>query len=155
MDVTPTMAARCAIGSFAEEFDGRDINSLFSGRASESRWNAERDALLYFNGVFLQCVRKANWKLHVSIYNTPLYVQAPAEGRFSMWLPDPQLYNLADDPGENYDVAKKYPDIVRDLLSRAEQMMENFPPDIREAFVAMKAKPFQPGAKYGPNPYKP
>ncbi len=155
MDVTPTMAARCGITSPTEPFDGRDIANLLTSHITDDRWNAERDALLYFNNVYLQCIRQANWKLHISAFNTPVYVQAPAEGRFSMWLPEPQLYDLAEDPGENYDLAKKHPDKVRDLLARANAMIEGFPSDIREAYAQMKTRPFEPGPKYGPNPYKP
>src|SRR5262249_42952310 len=150
MDVTPTMAARCGITELAAPFDGRDINPLLNGRIATSKWDAEREALLYFNGVYLQCIRKANWKLHVSAFNVPVYAQQPPGGRSSNWLPDPQLYNLAEDPGENYDLSPKHPEIVRDLLSRAERLMEGFPPDIREALTAMKANPFKP-AGYGPN----
>ena len=155
MDVTPTMAARCGIRSPDEPFDGRDIAPLLSGRIADSQWNQQRDVLLYFTENDLQCVRKANWKLHVSVYNTPLYVQRPAEGRFSMWLPQPQLYDLSVDPGENYDVADRRPEIVRELLARADEMIQGFPPEIRAAYAAMKAKPFKPGTQYGPNPYKP
>ncbi len=155
MDVTPTMAKRCGVTNTAA-FDGCDIHPLLNGRAADAAWNQQREALLYFNGWNLQCVRKGNWKLHVSAFNTPLYAQRPEEGRVSLWLPDPQLFDLAADPGENYDLSLKHPEIVRDLLAHAERLMAGFPAEARDAYAAMKKRPFEPSIKRGgPNPYKP
>ena len=38
-----------------------------------------------------------------------------------------ELYDLANDPAESYDVAPEHPDIVRDLQARIERLIAGFP----------------------------
>jgi hypothetical protein len=51
----------------------------------------------------------------------------------------PQLYDVTRDPGENYSVAERHPDVVRDMQARLQRARETFapfkrgvPPFIRE-----------------------
>ena len=39
--------------------------------------------------------------------------------------PQPQLYNLANDPGEQHDVAGEYPDKVRSMLAELQQIRDS------------------------------
>jgi arylsulfatase A-like enzyme len=39
--------------------------------------------------------------------------------------PEPQLYNISQDPGEKNDLAAQYPDRVRDMLARLEEIRKS------------------------------
>jgi hypothetical protein len=58
----------------------------------------------YFNGTRIHGVRAGSWKLH-------LYARAPAMLRRANTrkMDPPELYNLDEDPGERFNVAKENP----------------------------------------------
>ncbi len=135
MDLVPTVARLCGAELPAKPVDGIDIWPMLSGQRNE----IEREALLYFDNVHLQCARLGKWKLHVSRYNVMVYNPAPAAGRVNLPL-TPELYNLIDDPDESYDVAKENPKVVEEILERVERLMVGFPEPIRTAYADTKAR---------------
>jgi arylsulfatase len=140
MDVFPTLAGLCGAPSPANAWDGVDIWPLLTGRQR----SLEREALLMFDDIHLQCARWKQWKLHVARYNTAVYTPAPAGGRVSLPLAAPELYNLETDPDESFDVAPENPGIVKEMLARIEKVMEGMPEGIRRDYQQTKSRPASP-----------
>jgi arylsulfatase len=128
LDVMPTLA-RLA-GATAPRSDGIDIWPLMAGQASE----LERDLLLYFDGINLQCARMGPWKLHVSRQNSFAWTPDPPGGRMNLPLPRPELYDLESDPEESSDVAEDNPEIVAQIRARMEEMLLTFPENVIAAW---------------------
>ena len=136
MDILPTVARLCDAPLPKNPLDGIDIWPLISGQKSE----LEREALLYFDNVHVQCARWKQWKLHLARYNTFAYSPAPAGGRVNLPLRNPELYDLVLDPDESYDVAPEHPGVVKEIQGRVERLLEGFPDDIRKAYTETKAR---------------
>ncbi|MFN8940407.1 MAG: sulfatase, partial [Acidobacteriota bacterium] len=96
---------------------------------------------LYFDGWNAQCIRDGNLKLHVARYNSQVYSPAPAAGRLNLPLPKPELYDLAIDPNESYDIAPERPADVERLQKKMEQMIAGFPAEVRDAWAQTRARP--------------
>ncbi len=140
MDVFPTLAGLCGAPRPANAWDGVDIWPLLTGRQR----SLEREALLMFDDIHLQCARWKQWKLHVARYNTAVYTPAPAGGRVSLPLAAPELYNLETDPDESFDVAPENPGVVQEMLARIEKVMEGMPEEIRRDYQQTKSRPASP-----------
>ena len=148
MDVFPTVAGLCGAARPAKPLDGIDIRPLLEG----SRQSIERAPLLYFDNWDLQCARWMNWKLHIARHNTAAYTPAPPEGRRSYLLPKPELYNLATDPDESYDVAPENPKIVAEIRAKIDAMIPAFPEPVRQAYADAKARKPVPDIPAGAYP---
>ncbi len=145
MDILPTVAKLCGAAMPALPLDGVDIWPLLSGAQKE----LDREALLYFDGWNLQCIRRGKWKLHISRYNTHVYGPLPAAGRANLALLRPELYDLEMDPQESYDVSDKNPDVVRELQSSIDKLLPGFPEEVGKAYAETqkrKSKQIRPGA---------
>jgi arylsulfatase len=142
MDIVPTVAKLCGSALPAKPLDGIDIWPLLHG----DKASIERDPLLYFDNWDLQCARWMNWKLHVARHNTGAYMPAPPVGRRSYPLPKPELYNLANDPDESYDVAPQNPDIVARMLAKIAEMLKTFPEPVQKAWAEQMER------RVGPTP---
>jgi arylsulfatase len=130
LDVMPTVAALARTAP-ALPMDGVDIGSVLSGE----RTQVERDAFLYFNDVYLQAARLGSWKLHVSRFNSPPFLPAPAEGRMNLPLPGPELYDVARDVDESHDRSLRNPAVVADLRARIDRLMQTFPTDVQQSWA--------------------
>ncbi len=131
MDIFPTVAKLCGVAPPAKPIDGIDIWPMLSGGARE----IDREPLLYFDGWNLQCARWRNWKLHLMRWNVDFYSQGQ---RASALLPEPELYDLANDPDESYDLAKDRPQIVKELRAKVAKMLTTFPDPVQQAWAAAK-----------------
>src|SRR4029077_1801298 len=100
--------------------------------------------LLYFDNWDLQCARSMNWKLHIARHNTAAYTPAPQGGRHSYLLPRPELYNLANDPDESYDVAQENPEVVARMRAQIEEMLKGFPETVQKAYAETQARKAAP-----------
>jgi arylsulfatase len=136
MDLLPTVARLSDVPLPKNPPDGIDIWPLLSGQKPE----LEREALLYFDNVNVQCARWKQWKLHIARYNTFAYNPAPAAGRHNLPLHRPELYDLLSDPDESYDVAPERPDVVKEIQARIDRLMEGFPAEIRQAYADTRAR---------------
>jgi arylsulfatase A-like enzyme len=136
MDIFPTVAKLCGGAPSGNPLDGIDIWPMLSGQKPEM----EREALLYFDDVHLQCARLGKYKLHISRYNSVTYSPAPAAGRLNLPLKSPELYDLIADPDESYDVSAQHPGVVADIQARVERLMAGFPDGIRKAYSETKAR---------------
>ncbi len=144
MDILPTVAKLTGASLPAKPLDGVDIWPLLSGQKKEHT----REALLYFDNWDLQCARLGKWKLHVGRYNSFIYGPAPATGRVNLRLRPAELYNLAEDPDESFDVSMKYPEIVKDLEARIAKALPSFPEEVQKAWrdtEGRKTGPSEPG----------
>lgn len=140
LDVVPTFVAAAGLSKPRLPGDGVDLLPVLTGRQR----TVARQPLLYFDGWNLQCVRDGDWKLHFARYNNVTYSPAPAGGRKNLRI-RPELYNLAADPDESYDVAEKHADVVARLMAYVESAVTGFPKPVQEAYAAMKAGPESPG----------
>ncbi len=136
MDIVPTVAKLCGASMPRNPVDGVDIWPLLSG----SRQEVERDVLLYFDHLDLQCGRWGKWKLHVARHNVQAYDPAPPGGKLNLPLPRPELYDLSLDPAESYDVAPENPKVVQEIERRIEQLMAGMPEAVRQARAATLAR---------------
>ncbi|HEY2015437.1 MAG TPA: sulfatase, partial [Bryobacteraceae bacterium] len=140
MDVFPTVAKLCGGALPAKPLDGIDIWPLLHG----DRQSIDRAPLLYFDNWDLQCARWMDWKLHIARHNTAAYTPAPPDGRHSYLLPKPELYNLAADPDESYDVAAGNPQIVEQIQAKIAGMMPGFPAPVQQAYAEAKSRQVNP-----------
>lgn len=143
LDILPTLSAVCGLPKPVKPLDGMDISAVFHGNEK----SPERKPLLYFSamgngGLDLHCIRDRQWKLRVAqgieggIYTNDRITHAKS----SAWLRHPELYNIADDPAESYDVAHLHPEIVSGLLQSIEAQMPSFPPNVVAEFAALKQR---------------
>lgn len=142
MDVVPTVCGLTGAKLPARAADGIDIGGILTGAAKE----IDRDPILYFDSVNLQCVRHGKWKLHLSRYNNVTYSPAPAGGRKNIRLERPELYDVVADPDESFDVAAENPAVVERMITRAEELLAGFPREVRAAYEEQKS------GKRSPNP---
>jgi arylsulfatase A len=117
VDLLPTLAD--AVGfelDSSRTIDGRSIWPALTGRRA-----VDRGDIFYYDDVapagHLNAVRRGDWKLHVGRVSGPYFT-----GRaFSATAETPQLFNLARDPDESYDLGAHYPEIVDELTARIEE----------------------------------
>ena len=149
MDLHPTIAKLC--GAEAKNpFDGVDIWPLLTSAKPALE---DREAFLYFDDVYLQCARHGKWKLHIARHNVMIYNPVPQSGRISLPLAKSELYDLASDPSESYDVAAENPQVVADLQARIARVMATMPEPIRQAHTEqMRRKATAPPAGSLPRP---
>ena len=92
------------------------------------------------------------WKLHVARHNTAAYTPAPQGGRHSYTLPKPELYNLAIDQDESYDVAAENPQIVAQIQDKIVGMLKSFPEPVQKAWAEQQARKASPNTPAGAYP---
>ncbi len=148
MDIFPTVAKLCGCDMPPKPLDGIDIWPLLHG----DRQSIDRAPLLYFDNWDLQCARWMNWKLHVARHNTAAYTPAPPDGRHSFLLPKPELYDLANDPDESYDVAAENPAIVEQIRAKITAMIKDFPEPVQQAYAEARARAVNPATPTGAYP---
>ena len=116
MDLLPTIAG-LAGAPLPEDrvIDGMDLRPVLSG--AEETIAPDR-MFYYYNGLNLQAVREGPWKLHL-----------PRRSEMLVWwdsglreLEAPMLFDLETDPGETNDLAAQHPEVVEQLLAKAEQI---------------------------------
>jgi arylsulfatase len=131
LDVMPTVASLARTARPANPMDGVDIRPVLSGEQAQ----VERDVFLYFNDVNLQAARLGSWKMHLSRFNAPPFVTAPAEGRLNLPLPGAELYDVVTDVDESHDRSQRNPAVVADMRGRIERLMQTFPTDVQQSWA--------------------
>ena len=102
IDMMPTLAAASGILATAESVSTRVIDgvNLLPLTTEQGAANWQRETLFWQSGNY-QVVRHGDWKLQVN--------QRPTDG-FKQWL-----YNLAEDPTEQTNLAESYPQKLEQL----------------------------------------
>lgn len=108
MDFMPTLS-RLAGATEPQDrtIDGKDIWPLLMGTEDAV---SPHEVFYYYARKNLAAIRKGKWKLH--------FIEGSAFG--SDAEPNPQLFNLDIDVGEQNNVYADYPDVVRELEALAE-----------------------------------
>jgi arylsulfatase len=126
MDLFPTFVKLAGLEMPADRtYDGQDIaQELFQngpGREPLFFYYRNSPGGPYDREEQLQAVRKGRWKLHIAVSyrRQPPY---PGEGD------PPLLFDVQEDISERRNAAKRYPEIVRDLLGLIEQHRASFVP---------------------------
>jgi arylsulfatase A len=181
LDILPTLTSLCGLNASPNPLDGIDNSKILRG----GRGTAARKAILYFNpmtgfnpallkqfsptmtnisemfnpalgvGTDLHCARRGDWKLRFAQINGEIYVSDYTTGRASFWLARPELYNLALDPTESYDVAHEHPEIVKEILDDVDAQVKTMPEVVQGAYSRLRrnvsAPDTRPGAAPPPN----
>lgn len=135
MDVMPTVATLCG-GTPSNPLDGIDIGPMLEGKRQE----LDREALLYFDNLDVQCARLGRWKLHVARHNNQAYNPPPQGGRMNLPLLNPELYDVVSDVDESYDVAAEKPEVVKQIQERISRVIAGMPEAVRDAHEKNLAK---------------
>ena len=115
LDLFPTVLAAAGLALPEDRtIDGRDITPLLSGESDQS---PHEHLYLYHHGE-LEGIRSGDWKYfrNTSHYTWPMPVNKKL-GRLANHTtgPAPLLHDLSIDPGEAYNLAERYPDVVEIL----------------------------------------
>jgi len=139
LDIFPTVARLAGAPLPSAPLDGVDIWPMLTQPRAGASAAVERDVFLYFDSAYLQCARMGPWKLHVARYNTPPWLDLPANFRQNLPLLSPELYNLETDPGEHYDASGDHPDVVAAIRARIEALIPTFPAPVPSLWKSLKA----------------
>jgi arylsulfatase len=148
LDIFPTVTGLIGGDFPAKPLDGIDIWPILTGHEK----SINREVLLYFDNWDLQCARWNKWKLHVARHNSSTYSGPPVGGRHNYVLPRPELYDLAADPQESYDVAPEHPEVVAEIQRHIEKLLAGFPPPVQQAYAESKARKVDPLTPTGARP---
>ena len=114
LDFFPTIV-KLAGGKLPDNrtFDGIDMMPVLEGNKGPER------TIFYYSEQNLNAVRKGKWKLHFRYYDNA----RGGDGLARNWIvPErPVLFDLNADPSEKYDIARRNPEVVQDLIATAEQ----------------------------------
>ena len=127
MDLLPTLAALAGTPLPASWVDGIDIWPILNGQKAY----IDREVLLFFDNYNIQCIRWGPWKLHLARYNTFPWTVDPPGGRVNLPLPQPELYNIDQDPSESWDRAQEKPEVVKEMKARLDRLLPTLPTQVR------------------------
>ncbi|MFC1661811.1 sulfatase [Gemmatimonadota bacterium] len=117
LDLFPTCLAAAGLALPDDRIiDGRDITSLLTG---DSHRSPHEYMYLYHHGA-LEGIRSGDWKYfrNTSHYTWPMPVNKKLGALANHTTgPLPLLHNLRTDPGESYNLALSFPDVVTRLES--------------------------------------
>lgn len=123
LDLLPTLAAMASRPLPGVELDGVDLSGVIFENAP-----SPREEFILFDNAHVAAIRTARWKYVVRSYYRRYDIDLGAFGY-------PLLFDLQSDPGENYSVARLYPEIAQDMKrrldaarARYEPIAKNFPP---------------------------
>lgn len=91
-------------------FDGYDLSPVLFERKE-----SPREELIYYHGSRIFAARKGPFKLHYYKNNPKGYPSQMEE------LETKKLYQLQHDPGEQYDLADKHPEVVQEIEAMVEK----------------------------------
>jgi arylsulfatase A len=108
--------------------DGKNALPFLLGQTRQ----APENLYLFFDKEFLQTARWGKWKIHVARWNIPRYTAAAGQQKNNK-LSTPELFDMTLDPGESFNVADRYPEVVKDLQTRISAALKTFPAEIQQA----------------------
>ena len=129
MDIFPTVAS-CAAARCRQS---RSTASI-SGRCSPARRQSiEREPLLYFDNwdSAVRALDELEAARRAAQHRAPTRRRRRAAGTATRCR-KPELYNLANDPDESYDVAAENPQIVAQIQDEIAAMLKSFPEEVQK-----------------------
>jgi arylsulfatase A len=157
LDILPTLCGLCNLPPPTKPLDGLDVSGLLLAAGKPV---AERTQI-YFSpmskeGLQPHCIRKGDWKLRVAqAYRGEVFVIDSDMAHETAMLAEPELYNLAVDPGESYCVANLHPDIVAELSHELDTELATFPQNVQDAYALLKRTVTDPKIPVGGVPRLP
>jgi len=127
-DLMPTVCNLTGAARPNVTLDGVDITNVLAGTAK----SLDREPMLIFDLMDLQCARWGKWKLHIARRNHVMYSPPPPAGPLTLAI-RPELYDLSSDVNESFDVAAEHPDVVRTIQERVDRVMAGMPEPVRQA----------------------
>ncbi|MEL6142911.1 MAG: sulfatase, partial [Bacteroidota bacterium] len=118
IDILPTLVAITETTKPSAEIDGRDLSSLFLHNVSPTI-----EPFYYYRSGNVDAVRLGEWKLHQPHWFRSVEVPGNdgVRGKYAYRNTELELYNLLNDPAEEYNVAANHPKIVADLQALISQ----------------------------------
>jgi arylsulfatase A-like enzyme len=108
-DLLPTLAALAAAALPTDRvLDGHDLSPVLRGTGP-----SPRRTYLYYRGALLQAVRSGPYKAH-------FFTRPEGHDQTPESIDPPWLFNLDQDPSEQYDVGREHPEVVGELRRLAE-----------------------------------
>jgi len=130
IDVLPTIAAitgRPLPGG--KRIDGMDVSGLWMGTQKKS---PRHEFLHYTSRGVIEGIRQGNWKLLVK---KPRVRRNAKQQQAEPKPPQIMLFNLAEDIGEQHDLADQHPEIVSELRSRMNELDAEIAENARATWV--------------------
>lgn len=132
IDILPTLAAITGASLPEKKIDGVSILPLLLG---DYEATPRHNFYYYYQANSLEGVQKDHWKLVLPHRGISYVGVAPGKDGWpgktvSVEIRQNELYDLRRDPGERYNVAEYYPEIVRELLNLAEEARKDLGDDI-------------------------
>ncbi|HWD90775.1 MAG TPA: sulfatase [Verrucomicrobiae bacterium] len=127
IDMLPTIASLIGAPLPPHKIDGLDISRVMLGQTSQS----PHDVLyFYYHLNDLEALRSGKWKLELARQYRSLDGKPGGKGGrpapySQLKIPQPELYDLDVDPGEQNDVAAGNPEVMKKLVAYAEQARED------------------------------
>ncbi|MCE6991257.1 sulfatase [Dyadobacter sp. CY323] len=117
MDLYPTILQLTGIDIPKDKpLDGNNIIDILKGKSDKVT-----DVVYYYDANNLYAIRKGAYKAHFK--TNASYSQKPAEEHNP-----PLLYNLEHDPSEKFEIGKKYPEVVAELVAAYKKHLEGVVP---------------------------
>lgn len=116
IDLLPTFCAMAGRPLPAATLDGKDIGEVLRRGAA-----SPHDQLVLFDNEEVVGLRTQRWKYVASDYYRSITVPMAERGYA-------QLYDLTLDAAENYSVAARHPDVVKDMQDRLARAKATFAP---------------------------
>jgi len=119
MDLLPTIAAitRCNLPD--QIIDGKDVSPILF---NELGARTPHEMIYFYKNGFIQAVRYGKWKLHFE-HGYQTIVEPGVDGKHGVSedrVLEPSLYDLDIDPGETKNLASEHPDLVKEMVKRAQ-----------------------------------
>jgi arylsulfatase A len=135
-DLMPTVCSLTGVARPSVKLDGVDLTPVLTGKVK----TLEREPMLIFDGMDLQCARWGRWKLHVARRNHVIYSPPPPAGVLTLPI-RAELYDVITDVDESYNVAAVNPQVVQEIQGLVERMMGEMPEAVRAARAAVLKRP--------------
>lgn len=116
IDLLPTLVSLAGKPVPPVSLDGRDMGGLL-----RTGTGSPHDELILFNNERVAAVRTARWKLVVRSYYRTLDLPIAKFGY-------PLLFDMVEDPAENYNMAQLHPDVMADMQARVARAQATYEP---------------------------
>ena len=117
MDLFPTYLKLAHVAIPSDRImDGVDMAPMLFGQGQ-----SQREVMFYYNGDELYAARQGSFKAHFITWTG--YGKEPPQKHDV-----PLLFNLANDPGERFDLAREHPDVIAEIQREVEKYRASLVP---------------------------